>query len=112
MTASARRAGIGAIGIVAAEYAVLLLVVTLAAHNENFWHELLETPRSRTGFIAYSAAFAIPAVAFALLARWRPGETSAKAFRIGLLVVAFLATIAAGTLLFAFCQSWDWKMSI
>lgn len=95
-----------------AVYLMILAVVTVSSRHDDFWQELFGTSRSRSGFIAYSAAFMMPSLAFVLLTGWRPAANPAKAFRVALLLMMLLAMVAAATLLYAFCDSWDWKMSM
>ena len=112
MTASIRQFRLATAGLCAAVYLLILALLTILSRHDNFWQELLGTPRTRTGFIAYSAAFLIPSSAFVLLAGWRPTANPARAFRLALLLMVFFAIVAAAILLYAFCESWGWKMSI
>jgi hypothetical protein len=112
MTASVSQSRFASAGLCTAAYLLILAVLTISSSNDHFWQELLGTPRTRTGFIAYSASFFIPSLAWVLLAGWRPVANSARAFRVGLLLMMFFAIVAGAVLLYAFCESWDWKMSI
>jgi hypothetical protein len=112
MTASIRQFRLASAGLCTVVYLLILAVLTISSRHDHFWQVLLGTPRMRTGFIAYSAAFLIPSSAFVILAGWRPTANQARAFRVALLLMMFFTIVAAAILLYAFCESWDWKMSI
>ena len=95
-----------------AVYLAILAVLTISSRHNDFWQELFDTSRSRNGFLAYSAAFMMPSLAFVLLAGWRPTAHPARVFRVAILWMMLFTTVASATLLYAYCDSWDWKMSM
>ena len=73
---------------------------------------LFSTPRARTGFISYSAAFVVPSLACVMLVGWRADGNLTKIIRVILLMMVICLIVASATLLYAICENWDWKMSI
>jgi hypothetical protein len=111
MTASVRQFRLISAGLCTAVYLLILAGITVSTRHDYFWQEMFGAPRSRTGFIAYSMVFVIPSFAFVLLSGWRPVANPARAFQVALLLLVLFAMVAAAILLYAFCDSWAWKMS-